>query len=269
MERRGGAEHHIRELEKARTSAEQLEVLLRRSEAEVKRSIGIDALERFAGEIATYFKGLLDEVSGCGRALQRGMDYRDPLRVHARSIVAHAEAGKRLAGRLLAFSEGGKVNPTVININHFVRDLAHLVSGLARKRIRLRTVLTSLDLTVMADPARLGQVFVSLIRHGSAFMSGGGTITVRTDLIPVANNLVAGRNAGGCALLSIESVQEADCAVKDLPVTKRQQKEIRLGFSLIRRIIQEHRGAFRIGGQRGKTIEYSIYLPVFASCAQP
>jgi signal transduction histidine kinase len=261
---RRSAEDHARELEKARTSAEQLEILLRRSETGVRRSIGIEALERFAGEIAAYFKGLLEEVSGYGRALQKEMDYRDPSRAHVRSIIARAEAGKRVANKLLTFSEGGRIDPVLVDINRFVRDLTHLVSGTTVKSVWLRTMLTNTGLTVMADPARLGQAFVSLVKHAAAFVTGGGTMTVRTDLVPVANSLVAGQALSGCALLSIRSDRTDSCPSSDQLVPKRPGKEIHLGLPLIRRIIQEHRGAFRIAGQKGKTLEFNIYLPVFA-----
>lgn len=190
------------------------------------------------------------------------MDRGDPLRKHTQLIVAHAEAGRSLASRLLAFSEGGKVHPILLNINHYVQELVHIVSGILKRGIRLSTLLTDRDVPVMVDPARMGQVLLTLIRHGSDLVADGGVMTIRTDLLPVENGLISGRSSSGCALLSISSCNVAPRPAGPVAGRRKQASGVQLGFSIIHRIIEEHRGALRISGQGGKAVEYNIYLPV-------
>ena len=87
-------------------------------------------------------------------------------------------------------------------------------------------------------------------------------MTIRTDLLPVESGLVSGAQISGCAFLSISSPTRAagEKAVRRAGTPAAQG--LRLGFPTIRRIIEEHRGAFRIGGHEGNSVEYHIYLPV-------
>ena len=258
----GDVRHHMRELEKAKAWAMRLEGLLCRSEAKVHRSVGVKALERLAEELATYFRALLGEVSRHGRSLQGAMEQEDPLRKQAQLIVAHAEAGRTLANRLLAFSEGGKVHPILLNVNHYVQEVSHLISGILKRRITLRTVLAERDLLAMIDPARMGQVLVALTKRGSDLVCDGGVMTIRTDLLPVRNGLIPSMGENGCALLSISSSNVSLEPACSRPGRAPHARGLQLGLSIVRRIIEQHRGAFRIHGQAGEGVEYSIYLPV-------
>ncbi len=108
----------------------------------------------------------------------------------------------------------------------------------------------------------MGQVFVTLVKHGSDLAAEGGVMTIRTDLLPVESGLVSGAQQSGCALLSISSPTRATCAEPVRRAGTPAPQGLRLGFSTIRRIIEEHRGALRIGGHEGNSVEYHIYLPV-------
>lgn len=249
-----------RELEKALQTARRLERLLNRSEAAVQRSIGVKALENVAGEIAVYFTQVLGAVAGYGRLLHREMDRKDPLRRYAGLILAHADAGKSLTNRLMSVGERGRVEPRLLNINQLIREISRLLSGIMKKGVRIRTVLAAGELPVMADPAQMGRVFTSLVRHVGEAMHKGGTITVLTRLLPVEMCAVA-EGSNGCALLSISTEDAARLTARRKPARERPGKRFLLAVSAIRRIIEEHRGAIRIG-RKDQAIEFNVYLPV-------
>jgi nitrogen-specific signal transduction histidine kinase len=235
----------------------------------VERSLGVAALEKLARDIAAYFRDLLGTVTSYGQVLHLEMDHKDPLKEYVRLILAHAKTGKSVADRLLAYGERGRVNLRLLNINSLVEELSRLLSLVFRKRIRLHTALTDQELPVMADPNRIGQAFVSLVKYGAEALNYGSLMMVTTRRIPVKTDPAAEATHGGCALLRISSVRAARSGLDRQAARKPARKGISLGLSAIRRIIEEHRGVFRVTGQRGKALEFSIYLPIFPVSLAP
>ncbi len=258
-------ENHREELERTRQSVRRLEKVLRLSEAAAQQSVGVKEFEKGAGELAVIFKHILSAVAGYGRILHMEMGRKDPLRKYAGLILAHAEKGKNLANKLVNMSEKGRVRLRSIDVNHFIREMSRLLSGVMMKKgIQLQTVLAEGELRVMADPTQMGWIFVGLAGYLGEVVAGGGTMTVTTRLVPVENRIAGARGGRGCALLSLRSADVAQSVPSRSEAAKvHPKKPIPLAVSAIRRIIEEeHRGALRIGGQRGRTLEFNIYLPV-------
>lgn len=190
------------------------------------------------------------------------MDLGEPHRKYVQLILSQAEMGTAFTEILLAFGGAGSINLALVNMNRFVDEIGQFLSATIKKRVKLQTMLTEQDLTIMADPVRIGQVFVTLVRYLSRIMRPGGTLTVLTKFLPVKQALDE-TSEGGCVVLSIRSTDVAQPRPVSLARRKKSPgKEIELAFSAIRRIIKEHHGAMRIGGQRGRTMEFNIYLPV-------
>ncbi|MGD0228743.1 MAG: hypothetical protein ABSC19_00090 [Syntrophorhabdales bacterium] len=256
-------EDHIEELEKARRSAHRLERLLYGSEAALQRSLGVKALERVACEIAVCFKDVLGAVAGYGRVLQMEMDRKDPLRKYAGLILAHAETGRSLTNSLMSVGERGRVTLTSLNINHLILEMSRFLSGIVKRGIRLQTLLSDGELRVMADPMQMGRVFATVVKHLSGVMTSGGTMTILTKVVPVENRVAGAAENSRCGLLSVRSDDVSRSrAERREPGRHRGRKGILLARSAVRRIIEEHRGALRVGGRRGETLEFNIYLPV-------
>ena len=129
----------LRQLARAKASAGPLERVLREFEAEVQHSPKIETLERFVENIAFYFGNVFDAVASYGEILQMTMQRNSPLRECAHLMLRDAEAGKRLANNLL--HEEGSVRLRLLALDHFIRELALLLSRVVEKKIELRTVL--------------------------------------------------------------------------------------------------------------------------------
>lgn len=257
-------EKQAKVLGRTRQSAERLEKLLLKSETQVQQSLGAKALERVARDMALFFEGILADITRYAGMLRGQTDQKDPRRRYIRLILANAQRGMAFTGKLLAFGASGGVNLALLNINKFVGDLAHLLVLTVGRNVKLRTALTEHSLPVMADPVRIGQVLVSLVKYGMRNISPGGTITLRTRFLPLADDVHQTSAPKGCALLSITSADIALPPQKRPKLSKSARSEIQLAFSAIRRIIKEHHGAFDIRGQRGRAIQFNIYLPVMA-----
>ena len=257
-------ENHREELERTRQSVRRLEKLLCRSEAAARRPVGVGELEKAAGEIVVIFEHILSTVAGYGRILHGEMGRKDTLRKYAGLILAHAEAGKHFANKLVSMGEKRRVSPRSIDVNRLIGEMSRLLSGVMKKKgIQLRTVLAEGELTVMADPTQIGWIFVGLAGYLGEMVAGGGTMTVMTRLVPVENRITGAGGVRGCALLSFRSGDVARPMPSRREVSRIDAKKpVPLAVSAIRRIIGEHRGAMRIRGQRGRTLEFNIYLPV-------
>ena len=261
MEEHLSVASQMKELEKSLETARRLEKLLGRGETEMKRSIGVEALENLTGEMAGYFAHVLNAVARYARLLHGGMDVKDPLRRHAGMILAHADAGRSLTRRLTSVAERGKVSLRPLNLNQLVYEMSRLLSAVMRKRVRLQMLLAAEELRVMADPAQIGRVFASLVRRIDGAMQKGGTITVLTRLLPVQARAAAPDSANGCAMLSIRSTEAAGITNLRETGARPKARSVLPGLSSVRRIIGEHRGAIRID-RKDEALEFNVYLPV-------
>ena len=114
-------------------------------------------------------------------------------------------------------------------------------------------------LTVLADPDRLGQVFVNLLRNAADAMDGAGTITVRAE--PVERD--------GRRWVSIRIQDEGPGIAPDVlsrlfepfVSTRLDARGTGLGLAVSEGIIREHGGRVEVDSAAGRGTTFIITLP--------
>jgi signal transduction histidine kinase/ActR/RegA family two-component response regulator len=150
-------------------------------EERLARTQRLEAMGQLAGGIAHDFNNLLTVVLGCAEVLLADLPSADPRKELARDIRAAAEKGAGLSGQLLAFARRQVLKPSIVDLNHVVRDISGMLRRLASEAIEVRLQAADNALLVEADSAQLEAVLMNVVANARDAMPDGGMIDILTS----------------------------------------------------------------------------------------
>jgi CheY-like chemotaxis protein len=195
----------------------------------------------------------------------------DPLRHNVTQILASVERGANLTHSLLAFSRKQVMNPRPVNFNAIVESVYKLLKRLIGEDIELQTLLTSEDITVMADSGQIEQVLMNLATNARDAMPGGGRLTIETERTELSGDYVIGHGFGVTGTYVQISVTDTGAGMDEATKaklfepffsTKEVGKGTGLGLAMIYGIIKQHNGYINVYSEPGEGTTFKIYLPV-------
>ena len=153
-----------------------------RAEADLRRSLRLEALGRLGGGVAHELNNALTSIIGFGDLLERGLPASDERRQFTGQLLKSAWHSARLVRELLAFSRREPVQPTALDLNAVVRRLVPLLEPLLGGRITLVPVLASNPppAPALADEGQLEQALLTLALNARDAMPEGGRLTIET-----------------------------------------------------------------------------------------
>ena len=150
------------------TDRKQLEERL--SQAEKMQAIG-----QLAGGVAHDFNNLLTVI---GMQLEVALENTPDNEVQRRLEDAKraAERAAALTKQLLAFSRRQVLHSKILDLNHLIEQLSHMLGRLLRENIELTLTLGSDLGSVKADPNQIEQVLINLAVNAQDAMPQGGRL---------------------------------------------------------------------------------------------
>jgi histidine kinase len=227
----------------------------KRMEEEVQRADKLATLGRAVAYVTHEIKNPLVVIGGLAKQVaakdEPGEREREKLDIIVKEI-------KRLESILLEIGEYTKTGSPELRpvaVESVVEDVLRLMQGTFEKRhIEAVSELAQNLPTVQADPLKLKQVLVNLVKNAADAMPGGGRLEVAT------------RTRSGHLEISIK-----DSGPGIPPEVKRQlfkpffttkAKGTGLGLSISQQIIERHHGHLRIESEPGLGTECIIDLPL-------
>ena len=255
-----GLEETNRTLE--RRVAERTTELERQSEA-LRDAQRLEVVSRLAGGIAHEFNNLLTIVL-------TSLDVLDEKAAFDGAAVdrtrAAARRGAFLARQLLAFGRRQRIDPRVFDCNRAAADMEPLLRRLAGDRIDTRFTLSAEPLFVLADPAQLEQVLVSLVSNARDAMPDGGELRVTSECVEQLPG--GGHGEGRYALFRIEDSgvgMDQDTlrrAFDPFFSTKAPGRGTGLGLATVHGIVEQNGGCVTVESEPGKGSRFAVYLPL-------
>lgn len=248
----------------------------RRLEEQLRQSQKMEAVGRLAGGVAHDFNNLLTAILGyCNLALE-DLSPTDPSR---QDLVEIRDAGERaatLTRQLLAFSRRQMLQPVPTDLNGLVQQTEKMLNRILGEDIELTTVL-SLELPeIMADPASIEQVIVSLAMNARDAMPTGGRLIIETMLSEL-DTAYADSHAtvlpGVYVMLAVtDSGEGMDAATRSRVfepffTTKPQGKGTGLGLATVYGIVKQTGGYIWVYSEPAHGTVFKVYLPL-ANAAQ-
>jgi PAS domain S-box-containing protein len=248
----------------------------RQLEEQFRQSQKMEAVGRLAGGVAHDFNNLLTVISGYSElALQRISD-EDPragsnsVRDELEEIKSAAARATSLTQQLLAFSRQQVVRPEILDLNEIVAEIEKMLDRLIGEDVALVVKLDPTVGSVMADAGQLEQVLLNLAVNGRDAMPDGGTLTIETSAVALANALDTerGRIEPGryVRLVVTDSGVGMDAETRarvfePFFTTKELGKGTGLGLSTVYGILEQTGGHVVVDTAPNRGTSFEIYLP--------
>ncbi len=168
---------------------------------------------------------------------------------------------QKLLNALMDISEAEtgtmRLHRQCIRLRKVIQKIIEIYTFVAEEKAIQLSLSVSPDLSVTADPTRLGQALANLIDNAIKYTPPGGRITLEAT------------REGTRAVIRIQDTG-IGIPKKDLPRIwdrlyrgdqSRSQKGLGLGLSLVKAIITLHHGSVDVESQVGKGTTFTVYLP--------
>jgi signal transduction histidine kinase len=238
------------------------------------------ALGVLVSGVAHELNNPLSNVSSSCQLLLEELDHADPeiLRDWARTIDSETERARHIVDALRDFGRRQEPRMEIIHLADLLERTLLLLKGDLRKTGALVENHIPLDLTLPADPQRLQQVFINLLRNAA---ESGENLTLhiraRGCSLPGSPFPAGATVVGelGCHLskrqpmieISIEDngsgipTDKVPRVFEPFYTTRSPGQGMGLGLYIVQEIVQEHDGCIAIASQLGQGTQVVVRLP--------
>jgi hypothetical protein len=243
---------------------------LRRAEQQFRQTQKMEAIGRIAGGIAHDFNNLLTVVGGYTQLALEKLPPGDPLRPSLLEVSKAAGQAEWLTRQLLTLSRDKTPEPSVIDLNPLIRDTEMMLRRLIGENIELRVSLKEGSATVRMDPGQMVQVLVNLAVNSRDAMPEGGSLSIRTETVEVAEEFSRAWKLKASAHVRL-TVSDTGTGMDEETqshifepffTTKPEGQGTGLGLSMVYGIVKQGEGSIMVSSEPGAGTVMEILLPM-------
>ena len=239
-------------------------------EQQVRQVQKMEGLGTLAGGIAHDFNNLLGIILAHATLMESlsGADGRFSKSIQ--SITKAVDRGSALVRQLLTFARKQDARLQPVSLNAHVTEFVTLMKETMPKTIDIRMDPLEPGPIVQANPNQLHQVMLNLAVNARDAMPAGGTLMLRTEVIPgaaIARRFSKALNVP-YACLSIEDTgtgmheETVSKIFEPFFTTKEPGQGTGLGLPVVYGIVTGHNGFIDVVSAPGRGTKFSVYLPL-------
>jgi signal transduction histidine kinase/ActR/RegA family two-component response regulator len=236
---------------------------------QLRQAQKMDAIGQLAGGIAHDFNNLLTAIRGNASLALNELPPGEGPREDLEQIQQAADRAASLTHQLLAFARRTVLRPEAVDLGAIVRGLEPMLSRLIGENISL-IITPAGSGCVMADSARIEQVIVNLAVNARDAMPDGGTLTIATADIELAEATQSPKDilpAGPMTTLSVTDTgvgmdaETLSHMFEPFFTTKGPGKGTGLGLAMAYGIVRQSGGIVTVGSELGHGSIFTVLLP--------
>ncbi|NKE43178.1 PAS domain-containing protein [Roseomonas frigidaquae] len=238
-------------------------------EEQLRQAQRLDALGNLTGGVAHDFNNLLAVIIGNAELMMEELALDDASRSNLEIILAAAERGADLTGRLLAFARLHPLAPKVVDVNRLLRNMEDLLRRLIGPPVEVAFSLSRGEAPAVIDGAQLENAVLNLCINARDAMPLGGRLRIATACLDRAALAEAGLDVppGDYVVITVTDTgagmppEVASRAFEPFFTTKAFGKGSGLGLSMVFGFVSQSRGHVRIATEPGRGTAVTLYLP--------
>ncbi|MFQ5835984.1 MAG: sensor histidine kinase, partial [bacterium] len=227
---------------------------LKRTQDKLIQSEKLAALGKLSAGIAHEIRNPLTSIKVLIHSLAKKITDTETKEKDIKVVEDEIERVNQIINRFLDFARPKQPQFSLVDINQILEETINLVSGEVKEQnVVLEKELSSLP-CIQADGEQMKQVFLNLFLNAIRAMPEGGKLRIKTDL------------KGQCAWIEIQDegtgIPEE---IKDKlfePFFTTKEEGIGLGLSIVKRIIDDHKGSTEVKNLHPKGTVFTISLPI-------
>ena len=252
------------------TERKQVEREILALEEQLHQSQKMEAISRLAGGMAHDFNNLLTPIVGYSQLAISALPPQESVQNDLHEIRKAAESAVALIRQLSIFSKHQPENPQVVNLNHTLSNMDHLIHRLVGEQVTLVT-LPAPDLgLVKIDPGQFEQVIVNLVVNARDAMPNGGKLILETSNVTLNQDYVyqhSGMVPGQYVMIAVSDTgvgmtKEVKAHLfEPFFTTKGISSGTGMGLSTAYGIVRQSNGYILVYSELGHGTTLKIYLP--------
>ncbi|WP_337270803.1 hybrid sensor histidine kinase/response regulator [Oryzifoliimicrobium ureilyticus] len=265
------AEEQLRQLNETLEARVIAEIAERRhAETKLAQAQKMETVGKLTGGVAHDFNNLLQVVSGNLQLLAKEVAGNDRAQTKIANAMAGVARGSKLASQLLAFGRRQALEPKVVNISRFVRDMDDMIRRAIGEAIEVETVVGGGLWNTFVDPTQIENALLNLAINARDAMNGRGKLTIELLNAHLDDDYARSHDevtAGQYVMMAVSdtgsgmSPEIIDKVFEPFFSTKAEGKGSGLGLSMVYGFVKQSGGHVKIYSEVGHGTTVKLYLP--------
>jgi signal transduction histidine kinase/CheY-like chemotaxis protein len=243
---------------------------LMKAEEALRQSQKMEAIGNLTGGIAHDFNNLLHVISGNLHLLKRDVAGNALAQQRLQKAIDGVVRSAKLSSQLLAFARRQPLDPKVIHLERYIRDMEDLLRKAVGEGVVIELVFEKALWNTLADPGNLENALLNLAINARDAMEGVGVLRVDAgniilsadyaralpEVTPGEYVVIAVTDTGSG--MTAEVMQKA---FDPFFTTKAEGRGTGLGLSMVYGFVKQSGGHIAIESDHGQGTTIRIYLP--------
>lgn len=248
----------------------EAEEALKQAHAALTQAQKMEALGQLTGGVAHDFNNLLQVISSNLQLLAKDVSGNPRAEVRLQNALAGVARGAKLAQQLLAFGRRQALEPKVINVGRFIRDMDDMLRRTIGADIEFETAISGGLWNTLVDPNQIENAVLNLAINARDAMPNGGKLTVEAGNAFLDDAYAAGHNdvkPGQYVMIAVTDTgsgmppEIASRVFEPFFSTKPEGKGTGLGLSMVYGMVKQSGGHVKIYSEVGHGTTVKLYFP--------